>query len=39
MEMSKRGEMILKFTLGLGVAIAIQLWLQSRGINAWHWFG
>jgi len=39
MKMSRKSEIILKFTLGLVVAIIIQLWLQSRGINAWHWFG
>jgi hypothetical protein len=36
--MSKRNETILKLTLGLVVAILLQLWLESKGINAWRWF-
>ncbi len=36
--MSRNKQLILKYTAGLIIAILLQMWLQSRGLDIWHWF-
>jgi|GEM_PF-3597358 len=37
--MSKKTELMIKLGVGLVLAILLQLYLESRGSNFWHWFG
>lgn len=36
--MTKKQQLVLKFTAGLIIAILLQLWLQSKGLDIWQRF-
>jgi hypothetical protein len=36
--MSRKKELIIKFSVGLALAIIFQLYLMSKGSNFWMWF-
>jgi len=36
--MSRNKQLILKYSAGLIIAILLQQWLQSRGLDVFQWF-